>query len=157
MRTNSSFGPLQLAALAGLGLAVGGCSVARPSAGVAGIREVDRQGDVARVQLMLELANEGSDEVQLLEYEYVVSLSDGSKYSGRWAALRALPPSRRISAEVPAVLPTAAVDGGASWTVRGVMRYRDPQSIARILYESGLLKTEVEFTAEGPAIAKPGA
>lgn len=157
MRTNSGFGPFQLAAVTGLGLVLGGCSVARPSVGVAGIAEADRQGDVARVQLQLELANDGSDEVQLLEYEYVVALSDGSRYSGRWAALRALPPTRRITAEVPAILPTSAVDAGASWSVRGVMRYRDPQSIARILYESGLLKTEVEFAAEGPAIAKPGA
>ncbi|MFM7135297.1 MAG: hypothetical protein ACKO0W_13395 [Planctomycetota bacterium] len=57
---------------------------------------------------------------------------------------------------MPAVLPCSSIDAGGTWSVQGVMRYRDPQSVARILYEAGFLRTEVEFAAEGAAIARPG-
>ncbi|MFM7135296.1 MAG: hypothetical protein ACKO0W_13390 [Planctomycetota bacterium] len=90
--------PLLAPVLLGACLASAGCAVARPSLEVSGIREVGRSGDVAQVKVMIDLANDGTDEVQLVEYEYVVALADGSRYAGRWAALRALPPTQRIAA-----------------------------------------------------------
>lgn len=120
---------------------------------------VESVGGVTKVDIALELRNTGDDEVDLLEYDYVVTLADGSAYGGKWAALRALPPGQTVEATIPAVLPSASV--GGAWRVNGTLRYRDPQSIARILYESGLLRTEVGFSGAGssilPALQAPAA
>lgn len=155
-RTRPTFiSALGKAALAS-GLLLGGCAVARPSVEVQGLRSDGEANGVHRLQIDLNLQNSGDDEVQLVEYDYVLSLEDGAKYAGRWAALRALPPDQQITASVPAVIPSASVGGsGFRWSLQGVMRYRDPKSVARILYEAGLLKTEVEFSAEGTGLLPP--
>lgn len=108
----------------------------------------------AEVDVVLELTNPGTTEVELVHYDYLITLEDGSSYDGRWAALRALPPGQTIRATVPAVVPAASAHAGARWRVEGRMSYRDPQSFARILYEAGILKTEAAFAGEG-ALAAP--
>jgi hypothetical protein len=131
----------------------GGCSVVRPDARATDARIVETGGGATQVDIALELKNTGDDEVELVEYDYVVTLGDGSSYGGKWAALRALPPGRTVEATIPAVLPAASVGiGQVPWSVSGTLRYRDPQSIARIFYEAGILKTEVSFSGSGPSL-----
>jgi hypothetical protein len=133
--------------------AASGCAVARPDARATDARIVETSGAAARVDIALELKNTGDDEVELVEYDYVVTLGDGSSYGGKWAALRALPPGRTVEATIPAVLPAASVGAGqVPWSVSGTLRYRDPQSIARIFYEAGILKTEISFSGTGSAL-----
>ncbi|MEY3142283.1 MAG: hypothetical protein RLY21_776 [Planctomycetota bacterium] len=143
-------------ALAVLACALGGCSVLRPEARAVDARIVESNGNATKIEVALELQNTGKDEVELVEYDYVVTLPDGASYGGKWAALRALPPGRVVAATIPAVLPTASVAAAGSnppaWRVSGTVRYRDPQSIARILYEAGILKTETGFSGSGSAI-----
>ena len=142
------------AALVALVGAAGGCSVTRPEARAVDARIVESSGSATKIEVALELLNTGKDEVELVEYDYVVTLPDGAAYGGKWAALRALPPGRTVAAAVPAVLPTAslAAAGTTPWRVSGTIRYRDPQSIARILYEAGILKTETSFSGSGDGI-----
>lgn len=126
-----------------------GCSIARPTASATAAAVGDRGAATARVDITLDLSNSGRNEVELVSYDYMITLEDGSSYDGRWAALRALPPGQTVKATVPAVLPVASVREGMRWKVSGSVAYRDPQSIARILYEAGILKTESAFTGEG--------
>jgi len=145
--------PAALALAALVGVSAAGCSVARPEARAFEARIAESTGATTKVDIALELTNPGDDEIELVEYDYTITLPDGASYGGKWAALRALPPARTVEATVPAVLPTASVrDGAAAWRVSGTLRYRDPQSIARILYEAGLLKTEVGFSGAGSAM-----
>lgn len=160
-------------ALAVLVGAAGGCSVVRPEARAIDARIVESSGlaanditkGVTKLEIALELRNPGKDEVELVEYDYVVTLPDGAAYGGKWAALRALPPGRTVEATIPAILPTASVGAArsseAAWRVSGTLRYRDPQSFARILYEAGILKTEISFSGSGsmirPGVAAPAA
>lgn len=130
-----------------------GCSISRPEARAVDARIGEAGAGTTRVDIDMELRNSGDDEVELIEYEYVVSVGDGASYGGKWAALRALPPGQVVRATIPAVLPTASIGGGqVPWRVSGTLRYRDPQSIARILYESGILKTEVGFSGAGQSL-----
>lgn len=108
------------------------------------------------MDITLDLTNSGTNEVELVAYDYIITLEDGSSYDGRWAALRALPPGQTVEARIPAVLPLASVQEGVRWRVRGSASYRDPQSIARILYEAGILKTQSEFSGEGQLSSAPG-
>lgn len=163
LRATGTAGALAIAALAAL-LGMGGCSVTRPEARAIDARIVESSGvqaaditkGVTKLEIALELRNTGKDEVELVDYDYVVTLPDGASYGGKWAALRALPPGQPIEATIPAILPTASVAAARSspsaWRVSGTIRYRDPQSIARILYESGILKTEVSFSGSGSMI-----
>lgn len=149
--------PVRTAAGAGFGVAMlaaaAGCSVTRPDARAVDARTVESSGGVTKLDIALELKNTGADEVELVEYDYVVTLADGASYGGKWAALRALPPGRVVEATIPAILPSASVGSGeVSWRVSGTLRYRDPQSIARILYEAGIIKTEVSFSGAGTAV-----
>lgn len=139
------------AALAGLAL-LSGCTVVRPVARATDVQVVESVGGTSRVDITLALTNPGDDEVELIEYDYTLSLADGSGYGGKWAALRALPPRSTIEARIPAVVPTASLVDGGAWRVTGKVEFRDPQSFALILYEAGILHTRSEFSGDGDVI-----
>lgn len=108
---------------------------------------------VEQISVELELVNPGDDEIELVEYDYTLRGSDGSGYSGRWAALLALPPQTTTKTTIPAVVPPGPE--GRTWSLKGSLRYRDPKSIARLLYELGILKPEAGFTAADLPVRTP--
>jgi hypothetical protein len=63
-----------------------GCALNRPEARATAASVVESKGDVARLSIELELSNTGKDEVELVEYDYTVTLADGARYGGKWAA-----------------------------------------------------------------------
>jgi hypothetical protein len=126
-----------------------GCHVVRPEGRATELRVGQSNGDLTEVAVVLELRNPGRDEIDLVEYDYTISLADGSRYGGRWAALRALPPGQTVEATLPAVLPTASLAEGMAWSASGTGKYRDPDSVFRILYEAGILKNEYSFSTNG--------
>ncbi|MFM7050643.1 MAG: hypothetical protein ACKOYN_00715 [Planctomycetota bacterium] len=134
-----------LAASLAASLALSGCTINRPAVRPIGAVVSATGEGVERLSIELELTNPGSDEIELVEYDYTVRGSDGSGYSGRWAALLALAPESTSRATIPAVVPAGAA--GRTWSVDGSLRYRDPKSIARLLYELGLIKPETGFAA----------
>jgi len=136
-----------------------GCTVVRPVVEPSELRVMEQTDETTRVGVVVDLLNTGRNEVELVRYEYTVVLEDGARYDGVWSAQRALPPGRTVTAVIPAVLPTESVGRGAAaigrgWRLEGKLRYRDPQAIARILYEAGILRTEVGFSGSG-TIASP--
>ena len=151
-----------MAALAGriailaVALTSGGCSLVQPTARATAASLERTAGDVGQLAIELELGNPGRDEIELVEYDYLVTLSDGASYGGRWAALRALPPEQVVRATIPAILPAASLRGGGAWRVSGTLRYRDPQSVSRILYELGLVETKVSFEGSGVSFEGSG-
>ncbi len=140
----------------GLGLALTtGCTIVRPKAQATAVTIGMSKGDTTAVAITLELLNPGEDEIELIEYDYVLRLADGAAYGGKWAALRALPPGERVAATIPAVVPTASLHGGATaWTLTGTIGYRDPESMLRILYEAGILKTATSVDGRGASILR---
>jgi hypothetical protein len=144
---------LRIAVLAASAATLAGCALNRPEARATAASVVESKGDVARLSIELELSNTGKDEVELVEYDYTVTLADGARYGGKWAALRALPPGEPVRATIPAVVPAASAQAGGKWSVSGSLRYRDPRSVARILYEAGILKPEVSFSGSGASLA----
>jgi len=137
------------ALLATAAAALAGCHVVRPEGRATEMRLGETKGDLTEVAVVLELRNPGRDEIDLVEYDYTISLADGSRYGGRWAALRALPPGQAVEATLPAVLPTASLAEGMAWSATGTGKYRDPNSVFRILYEAGILKNEYSFSTNG--------
>ncbi len=142
------------ALLASATVALAGCHVVRPEGRATELRLGQSNGDLTEVAVVLELHNPGRDEIDLVEYDYTVSLADGSRYGGRWAALRALPPGQTVEATLPAVLPTSSLAEGVAWTARGTGKYRDPDSVFRILYEAGILKNEYSFSSAGSSVMR---
>lgn len=140
--------------------ALAGCAVQRPQVSAREARVAEAGDATARLEIVLDLTNAGDTDVELVTYDYILSLADGSSYDGRWAALRALPPRQTVQAVIPAVVPASSAREGIRWTLRGTVSYRDPQSIARILYEAGILKTEADMDGSGtiaaPSPAGPG-
>ncbi|MFZ9881414.1 MAG: hypothetical protein ACO3QC_08440 [Phycisphaerales bacterium] len=126
-----------------------GCSLGRPSVAPKGFRVTSVGNDAAEVALDLDLVNSGQNEIELLHYDYTLRLDDGSSYTGRWAALLALPPETTTRATIPAIVPPTALRQGREWSLEGTLRYRDPQSVGRILYEFGIVRPQVGFQAEG--------
>ena len=143
----------RVSAICAAGLLAGGCAIVRPEARATDVRVVNSANGATQLAITVALTNPGKDEVELVEYDYALTLPDGSGYGGKWAALRALPPGATVNAEIPAVVPTASVANGASsWRVSGSVEFRDPKSFARILYEAGLLRTSAAFSGDGDAI-----
>ncbi len=150
----------RVAIVCSAGLLAGGCAIVRPEARATDVRVVNSANGATQLAITVALTNPGKDEVELVEYDYALTLPDGSGYGGKWAALRALPPGATVNAEIPAVVPTASVANGASsWRVSGSVEFRDPKSFARILYEAGLLRTSASFSGKGDALrpANPAA
>jgi len=133
-----------------------GCSLGRPTVVPAGFRVKAVGTDAAEVALDLDLVNAGANEIELLQYDYTLRLDDGSSYSGRWAALLALPPETTTRASIPAIVPPSALQQGREWTLDGTLRYRDPQSVGRILYEIGIVRPQIGFQATGRVEATSG-
>ena len=131
-----------------------GCTVVRPDARASAATIVAHGEATAAIDITLEIINAELTEVELINYDYKITLDDGRSYGGRWAALRALPPGQTVTATIPAIVPEASARVGARWVVSGTASYRDPQSFARILYEAGLLKTQAEFGGSGTLAAK---
>lgn len=149
---------LLLGALAGpMSGLMSGCSVAQPEARARALEVGRISGDLAEVDIVVELRNPGRDEIELVQYDYTLSAGDGARYGGRWAALRALPPGQTVEARIPAVLPASSIEAGRTWSASGTLRYRDPSSIVRILYEAGILKTEVGFGGSGSGATRVNA
>jgi hypothetical protein len=143
----------RVAIICSVGLLAVGCSIVRPEARATDVRVVNSANGATQLAITVALTNPGKDEVELVEYDYALTLPDGSGYGGKWAALRALPPGATVNAEIPAVVPTASVASGVSaWRVSGSIEFRDPKSFARILYEAGLLRTSASFSGEGDAL-----
>jgi hypothetical protein len=145
------------ACLLGSAALAGGCSVPRPRIEATAARLAETGSSTARLDIVLDLTNTGGTDVELVNYDYTISLADGSSYGGRWAALRALPPNETVQAVIPAVVPAASARDGVRWSLRGQASYRDPQSIARILYEAGILRTETDMAGSGTLAAQPAA
>ena len=141
-------------ALAASTLVLTGCAINRPEARATAASIVESRNDVTRLAIDLELTNTGKDEIELVEYDYTVTLADGARYGGKWAALRALPPGEPVRATIPAVVPAASAQAARGWSVNGSLRYRDPRSVARILYEAGILKPEVSFSGSGSTLGE---
>jgi len=127
-----------------------GCALVRPEARAIAVEVRKSAENASEVALVVELRNPGDDEIELVQYDYTVTVADGSSYGGRWAALRALPPGQTVTAEIPALLPTSSLNRDATaWRASGTLTYRDPRSFARILYEAGILKSEISFAGSG--------
>lgn len=150
----SRVGPGRLPAIATVAAAslLAGCSTVQPSVRAVGARVADGMDGVARLEIELELANPGSNEIDLLEYDYRVELDDGAAYSGRWAALRALPADATVRARIPAVVPAPGPAGSAGWRIQGTVSYRDPASLSRLLFDLGLIENRAAFSGSGAQI-----
>ena len=148
-RSRAGVRPLLVAASA---MALAGCSLVQPSVRAIGARVADASDGVARIELELELANPGSTEIDLLEYDYRVELADGASYAGRWAALRALPADATVCAQVPAIVPTASLAGSGGWRISGTVSYLDPASLSRLLYDLGLVENRAAFSGSGAQV-----
>ncbi|MFM1823116.1 MAG: hypothetical protein RI967_1382 [Planctomycetota bacterium] len=147
--SRAAVGPLVAATAV---MAMAGCSLVQPSVRAIGARVAGEADGVARLELELELANPGSTEIDLLEYDYRVELADGASYAGRWAALRALPADATVRAQVPAVVPAASLAGSGGWRIAGTVSYRDPASLSRLLFDLGLLENRAAFSGSGAQV-----
>jgi hypothetical protein len=140
--------PRMVATVAGAGLA--GCSMVQPAVRPTAVRVADAGGDATRLAVLLEVANPGSTEIELVEYDYRLELADGASYAGRWAALRALPADGSIEAVIPAVVPAASARGG--WRLTGTLSYRDTAALSRLLLDLGLIENRTSFSASGAQV-----
>lgn len=127
-------------------------------------RPVDRTEHAIRFTLDLELRNTGSVEIPLDWYSYNFSIDGMGTYSGRWAAMRVIPPDSTIQVEIPAVIaiseemkPQVGKDGSVQWSLNGKVRYQAPGLLGQILFDAGVRRPSTGFSGSGTLQMKESA
>ena len=151
-------GPLQLIMTAVL-MAVGatGCSGFRAPA----ITTVDATFKEATDEALLfdvaiELSNSNADPIELLSFDYTVSVDGVEAFKGRRAAGATLGAGRTNRVALPAVVVFDAMGWDpqslppvAQWSIGGELNYTAPGEIAEILLDTGVRRPRVRFGGRG--------
>jgi hypothetical protein len=145
--------PAALPALAALLLA--GCALDPAVRAVRGER-VNSTAEATEVHLFLELTNPNDAPLELITWNYGVSVDGRSAYEGRWMPSLTLPPHVAIGTELPAVIPASFGDiSQAKWRVQGIVDYRATRQLDRLLYQLGITRLHASFEADGAGFAAP--
>ncbi|MBL9149733.1 MAG: hypothetical protein JNM94_13670 [Phycisphaerae bacterium] len=146
MRASPPIAALVVSALAATAL-LAGC--ASPRVGVQGARVSDSNPESTLVEVDIELTNPADDTMRLFQWDYRFTCG-GATYSGLWEALLALPPENTpMRTSLPCVVPTAALDQSAPWTISGTLTYRSPSRLALIPYDLQLYQPTTSFSGSG--------
>jgi hypothetical protein len=145
------------AALLAAALLLAGCAADPAVRAVRGER-VNTTAEATEVHLFLELTNPNQAPLELITWDYAVSVDGRTAYQGRWMPSLTLPPNVAIGTELPAVIPASFGDiSKASWRVQGVVDYRATRQLDRLLYQLGVTRLHASFQADGAGFAEPKA
>jgi hypothetical protein len=101
------------------------------------------------IDLELENLEEESIQLEVFEYTFKTTASDGQKesWSGLWLPLRTIPADTKILMTIPAVIPMP--DSLIDWEIRGDLSYKAPGRWAQILFDTGLRTPSTGFRGTG--------
>jgi len=113
--------------------------------------------------IALDLENPNTEELELLEFRYGVSVAGGEVYRGKRSAEATLAPQRVFRLWIPAVVRYDRVTFDASthprtlsWSVGGSLSYITHGEIAEILLDTGVRKPRQSFGGTGEVSLPPG-
>jgi hypothetical protein len=146
---------LLLGLLAWGGLA--GCSMYRPPAIAVGEATlVEETGEALRLDIALDLTNPNNEPLELIRFEYSVSVDGVSVYRAKRAAEATLSASGGKRLTLPAVVRFDRVpwDGSTRpdevrWSIRGSLLYVTPGALAEALLDTGVRKPRTGLTGSG--------
>jgi len=141
-------------------LAIGatpGCSTYRaPSISIGQAELVSETEEALRLDIALDLANPNSEPLELIRFDYSVSIDGVSVYRGKRAAEATLSASGGKRLVLPAVVRFDQVPWQASgrpaeaaWSIRGSLLYVTPGALAEILLDTGVRKPRARFGGAG--------
>ncbi|MCH2161444.1 MAG: hypothetical protein MK085_06175 [Phycisphaerales bacterium] len=135
-------------------LALGCHAVPRVSTQAA--QAVDQTAEAVHIAVGLRLENLDEQEIPLDEYTYTFSVENLGSFSGRWAALRTIPPKSSVDVDLVAVIaldpqniPMPPPGGRWNWQVTGGVRYQAPGILGRILFDVGVRRPSEGFAGSG--------
>lgn len=146
---------LLLGLLAWGGLA--GCSMYRPpSVAVGEAMLVDETDEALRLDITLDLTNPNNEPLELIRFEYSVSIDGVSVYRAKRAAEATLSASGGKRLTLPAVVRFDRVPWGESarpqevgWSIRGSLLYITPGALAEALLDTGVRKPRTRLAGSG--------
>jgi len=143
-------------------LVLGGCLGYRaPSVVVQEAVMTEESEEAVRFDIALDLENPNTEGLELVEFEYTVSVDGSSVYRGKRAAEATLSAGRGKRLTLPVVVrydragwSRGARPAEAGWSVRGSMLYVTPGEIAEILLDTGVRKPRVGFSGSGRVLLR---
>ncbi|UCD74663.1 MAG: LEA type 2 family protein [Phycisphaerales bacterium] len=137
--------------------ALTGCSVYRaPTIAVAGAEVIETTDEAMAIRFALDLTNLNDEALELLQFDYGLSVDGRRVYSGRRAAEATLRAGGEKRLFVPAVLrydlmgwETGAQPPDIGYKLSGSLLYVTPGEIAEILLDTGVRKPRVRFSSAG--------
>ena len=132
-----------------------GCH-ATPRVSTQSARATDRTADALHFTIDLRLENQDEDEIPLDQYSYTFSVENLGSFTGRWAAMRTIPPKSSVDVELLAVInldrentPMPPPGGAWPWQLTGDVRYEAPGILGRILFDVGIQRPSEGFFGSG--------
>lgn len=115
-------------------------------------RIIDRSDDGAVVQFTIEAKNSNDKPMPLREARYSLELDGRSVFTGARSAETTLPKSRTQRFVLPAAVPASLVSSigsGARYRLVGTQTYVTPGAFAELLFDTGVSRPSVGFSAQG--------
>jgi len=134
-----------------------GCSMYRPpSIAVGEATLVDETDEALRMDIALDLANPNNEPLELIRFEYSVSIDGVPVYRAKRAAEATLSASGGKRLTLPAVVRFDRVPWGEStrpeevgWSIRGSLLYITPGALAEALLDTGVRKPRTRLAGAG--------
>ena len=137
-------------------VAAGGCSTQPPRVEVQDALVVDRSVEAMQIDFSLELFNPNEEPIPLLNCEYTLFVEGREVFRGKRAALTTLDRNGTRRIMLPAVIPYADANWpGAEapesfrYRLTGELQYIAPGELAEILFDTGVRRPKVGFSAAG--------
>ena len=136
-----------------------GCKgVKNPQITMTGATLGETTDQAATVRIALRLHNPNNEPLELLEFDYRVSVDGKAAYSGTRSAQMTLARMSTRDIEIPAVVNVSESGGqlpaDANVQVNGSLRYIAPGAIAQTLFDTGVRRPRVSFSGKGPVAAR---
>jgi len=132
---------------------LGGCSTFRdPQVTIVSASVVETSDEAMTLHITADLANPNDESLQLLNFNYHVTVDGQRVFQGIRSAEATLGGNQQRQVTIPAVVrfvdvgwsPTA-VPADVEYAVSGTLQYITPGSIAQILFDSGVRKPRAGF------------
>jgi hypothetical protein len=127
-----------------------------PSIAVGEMVFVEETPEALRLDIALDLANPNDEPLELLEFEYALSIDGTRLFRARRSAEATLSASGRKRLMLPAVVrldrapwPEGVRPAEAAWSIRGSVLYVTPGALAEALLDTGVRKPRASFGGSG--------
>ena len=125
-----------------------GCSTRAPIATYQHAVATELNSDAGSFEVVFNVSNTNNEPIELLLYEYSVSVDGTHVFAGLHQAKLTVPRWSGIKSSIPIVIPTSAIKSKqGEWSLSGTLSYIESDAFADTLMKAGFSKPSTSISA----------